>query len=80
MADQHPYLARIEAVIFSGEPFTLHDLRKWGRDSESIADRTVQKHRKAGLISFVRFGPQVIWGLTEAGRAEKARRDGGTHD
>lgn len=55
---------RIENRMFSGVPFTFAQLHI-GYEDESyrIADRLIQKHRKAGRIRFERDGRKVIWSM-----------------
>lgn len=77
MAKPLEYVAEIEAIIYSGEPFTFGELCKAGPWDEGLADRVLQQNRKKGMISFVRFGLVPRWALTDAGVAEKARRTGG---
>lgn len=70
-------LEKIEARMASGEEFTFQQL--WlsfetGNDQENVyrlVDRTIQKWRKAGLISFVRQGNRVIWSLTDEGKSAR---------
>lgn len=61
---------QIEARMLSGEPFTYAELCVWrGRaegnpkwpDSDRRIDRTIQKLRRKGLISFRREGGRVVW-------------------
>lgn len=63
----------IEARMASGEPFTfgeLHSLIDLSDKERSyrLADRTIQKWRKRGLISFVKNGRDVVWSLTDSGK------------
>lgn len=69
-------LRRIEDRMMSGDPFTLSDLNAGLTDSafgadrlERLADHTVQKWRKDGLIVSHREGRRILWQLTDAGRA-----------
>lgn len=72
-------VAGIERLIFSGEPFTFFALHQ-GLDARyRLADRLIQKYRKKGFIDYERRGRDSIWSLTDAGKAEKARRDGGAN-
>lgn len=67
-------LEKIEARMMSGEPFTYAELGALnpappGRgpmhnDPDRLADRTIQKWRKAGKISFTRIGRNTYWTLT----------------
>lgn len=74
-AEREPVIAEIERRIFSGESFTFHDLHSGLDSAYREADRLIQKHRKKGFISFERQGRDSVWSLTEAGKAEKARRE-----
>lgn len=74
-AAREPIIAAIESRIFSGEPFTFHELHRGADNAYREAVRLIQKHRKKGFISFVRFGRDTMWSLTDAGKEEKARRD-----
>lgn len=73
--------ARIAALtkrMLSGEPFTYSELvalnnRHGGReDDDRLADKTIQKWRRAGRISYVRLGRATYWSLTDLGRLEIA--------
>lgn len=75
MTEREEIIAKIEGRIFSGEPFSFHELHRGLRLADREADRLIQKHRKKGFISFVRFGRDTMWSLTDAGKEEKARRD-----
>lgn len=62
----------IERRMASGEPFThaeLCTLTADRKDEDRIADKTIQKWRKKGWIYFTRVGHQVLWTLTNEGRA-----------
>lgn len=74
-AAREPIIAEIERRIFSGEPFTFHEVSRIAPGAYREADRLIQKHRKRGFISFVRFGRDTTWSLTDAGKEVKARRD-----
>lgn len=74
-ADREPIIAEIERRIFSGEPFTFHDLHRGIDNAYREADRLIQKHRKKGFIAFERRGRDSIWSLTNAGKEEKTRRE-----
>ena len=53
---------KIDARMLSGEPFTYCGLCvTFGRDCSRLIDRTIQKLRKLGLITFRRDGRDVIW-------------------
>lgn len=68
-------LAIIERRMGDGEPFTygeLCKLRGLPRDSDRLADKTIQKWRRKGWIDFVRFGRAPLWSLTDVGRAALA--------
>lgn len=70
-------LLEIEARMMSGEPFTfmhLHSLSGYKSDTYRLADRTIQKWRRKGWISFVRKGHTPIWSLTELGKTEARPR------
>lgn len=55
---------RIEARIFTGVPFTFSQLHTGlPKEAYRIADRLIQKHRKADHIRFERNGRSVIWSL-----------------
>ena len=63
----------IEARMLSGEPFTYGGLvsrrSKLGEggvcgDDDRLIDRTIQKLRRRGLISFQRAGNVTTWSLT----------------
>jgi hypothetical protein len=59
---------RVEARMFSGEPFVIDEL--WTRFGNGPRDnsrihRLVQKHRKAGRLRCVRVGRQHVWSMTE---------------
>lgn len=68
-------IARLEARIFSGEPFTFGHLHMGLDGVYRPADRLIQKLRRKGLIEFTRKGRDAIWTLTEAGRVEAASRE-----
>jgi hypothetical protein len=63
-------IARVEVRMATGEPFELQDLH--GGDCHGpiyrVADRTIQKWRKAGYIDFTRHGRHVVWQLTISGQ------------
>lgn len=67
-------ISAIEARMRNGEPFTYADLRAArhglgrGEGDDRLADKTIQKWRRAGWISFVRIGKLTLWALTEEGR------------
>lgn len=75
MAEREEIIAKIEGRIFSGEPFTFHDLHCGMDYAYREADRLIQKHRKKGFIAIERRGRESIWSLTDAGKEEKARRE-----
>lgn len=75
MTERETIIAEIERRIFSGEPFTFHELHRGADNAYREADRLIQKHRKKGFIAFMRDGRKVFWSLTDAGKEEKARRD-----
>lgn len=62
--------------IASGAPFTYAQLTELvvahgaHEGHDRIADRTIQSWRRKGSIAFVREGRNVIWSLTELGRAQ----------
>ena len=63
---------KLVARMLNGEPFTYGDLaRKFApgkteahHDSNRLVDRTIQKLRRKGLITFKREGGKVIWQAT----------------
>lgn len=59
-----------EQRIASGEPFTYGQLTQLNPNEakDRIVDRTLQRWRKAQLITFTREGHQTFWSLTELGR------------
>ncbi|AFU87567.1 hypothetical protein CcrKarma_gp050 [Caulobacter virus Karma] len=65
-------LARIE----SGEPFTyaglsaVNDAAGGNEARDRLADRTIQKYRRKGWITFTREGRYVVWRPTPAGAAQ----------
>lgn len=69
-------LERVEDVIFSGLPFTYMVLSGANDDAggdeskDRLADRTIQKYRRKGMIAFTREGRNVVWTLTALGRLE----------
>lgn len=73
-------LEAIEAVIFSGLPFTYMRLAAINVDhggdesKDRLADRTLQKHRRKGLIAFTREGRAVVWRLTDTGAEAASAR------
>jgi DNA-binding transcriptional regulator PaaX len=40
-----------------------------------LVDRTIQKWRRKGWISFVRMGRDTLWSMTDAGREASAAAD-----
>jgi hypothetical protein len=61
----------IERRMVSGEPFTYGELCRLpglGRDDDRLADKTIQRWRRKGWISFIRFDRSPLWSLTDAGR------------
>lgn len=68
-------LEKIEARMGSGEPFTYQELAALNpaplgkpashNDPDRLADRTIQKWRRKGLIQFTRggLGGRVVWTL-----------------
>ncbi len=59
----------IEKRMKSGKPFTFASLHtNLPEEGYRMADRTIQKWRRKGWISFVRNGRDTIWALTAAGR------------
>lgn len=73
MTSQEIDLMEIENRMRSGEPFTfmhLHSLSGYQSDTYRLADRTIQKWRRKGWISFVRKGHTPVWSLTELGKSE----------
>lgn len=79
MTEHEALIVRLERRILSGEPFTFYGLHGGLDDAARQADRLIQKYRKKGFIAFEREGREAVWSLTEAGLAERARRDGGTN-
>lgn len=60
----------IEKRMKSGKPFTFASLHtNLPEVGYRMADRTIQKWRRKGWISFARNGRDTIWSLTDAGRA-----------
>jgi hypothetical protein len=63
----------LEERMLSGEPFTYGALCEWraereqgavrtkNYDHDRLVDRTIQKLRRAGKISFTREGGKVVW-------------------
>lgn len=68
--------AAVERRMRSGEPFTFGELcTQFARHSSGFSDdreidKTIQRWRRKGWISFVRIGRAPLWSLTEAGRAD----------
>lgn len=68
-------LEKIEARMRSGEPFTYQELAQLNptplgkpglhADHDRLADRTIQKWRRKGLIQFTRsgLGGRPVWSL-----------------
>lgn len=77
MGNRNDNIALVEARIFRGDPFTFGELQHGIGNDWRDADRTIQKLRKKGLITFTRKGRECVWELTEAGVAAKAARDQG---
>lgn len=71
---------RIRARMQSGETFTCSQLSDVADGDYRLADREIQRFRKAGWIGFVRVGRAVNWDLTDAGwdevRRQAAQKDG----
>uniref|UniRef100_A0AB74UM61 Uncharacterized protein n=1 Tax=Caulobacter phage BL57 TaxID=3348355 RepID=A0AB74UM61_9VIRU len=69
-------LEAVIAQIESGEPFTYHTLSvvndaAGGNEArDRLADRTIQKYRRKGWITFTREGRYVVWRPTPAGAAQ----------
>jgi hypothetical protein len=59
----------VERRILSGEPFTYGGLlgELGSSDEDRSVDRTIQKFRRRGLISFRREGRHVLWTRTADG-------------
>lgn len=66
-------LERIVEAIESGTPFTygglstINDAFGGNESRDRLADRTIQKYRRKGLIEFVRENGRVVWRPTDAG-------------
>lgn len=79
-------LALIERRIMSGEPFTFGDL--WQEANEAggqprmdtdspnyrLADRTIQKYRRKGLIDWRKEDGKTVWRLTDAAISQSEGR------
>lgn len=82
-APTDPVTLAVERRILSGDTFTYSDLcavvvREGGNETKDrTADRTVQRLRKRGLISFFRQrgSKAPIWTLTEEGHNLKSAVD-----
>lgn len=68
--------AAVEKRMSSGSPFTVGELwtpfaqhRSPTLNPYLLAHKEVQRWRKRGWIAFRRNGREVIWTLTDAGRA-----------
>lgn len=67
-------LFEIEARMANGRPFTYAELCVLARlhgnheNRSRLCDKTVQRWRRRGLISFTREGRSAVWRLTDAGR------------
>lgn len=61
---------KIIARISDGTPFVFRELwTPYGIDEAyRLADKIIQKWRKAGHISYVMTGREYIWSLTETGK------------
>lgn len=82
-------IAAIEARMGDGRAFSFADLSEiarrlagWGdlpdgKPTWRLADNAIQRWRKRGWISFVRFGRETVWSLTDAGREALASKGGG---
>jgi transcription initiation factor TFIIIB Brf1 subunit/transcription initiation factor TFIIB len=63
----------LERRLLSGEPFTYGEMcayaRRLGLDEEHhrAVDKTIQRFRKRGWISFVRVGRSPLWTATAVG-------------
>lgn len=65
-------LTDVESRMLSGEPFTYGELCAAftsDDDRSRTIDRTIQKFRRKGLITFERKGKRIVWTATEAGKA-----------
>ena len=63
----------VEARMSRGGPFTYGELCSLlgGNDNNRVADKTIQKWRKKGWISYTRERGRVVWRLTAEGIAAK---------
>lgn len=68
-------LKAIEERMSNGAPFTYGGLCKCWPEHDRLIDKTIQRWRRKGLISFVRIGRDTRWSLTEDGRS-KVNNDG----
>ncbi|ABS68828.1 hypothetical protein Xaut_3600 [Xanthobacter versatilis] len=76
-----PMATAVENRMMDGTPFTYSGLaavsEAAGGDEarDRVADRTIQKWRRRGWISFRRIKREVVWSLTAEGEDEKERRE-----
>lgn len=63
---------KIEARIRTGVPFTYMALCGYTADNDAarMADRIIQKYRRAGWIEYRREKGSTTWSPTQAGRGE----------
>jgi hypothetical protein len=64
-------LARFEARMLSGEPFTQEGLEQtFGRSAEDarLIRLRIQELRREGLIEYQRHGLRLIWVATDTGK------------
>lgn len=68
----------LEERMLSGEPFTYGGLcvalgREFNEDRTRVIDKTIQRLRRRGLISFSREGRSVVWRPTSSCRQASIR-------